>query len=99
MDVRRALLNARAHWYHSATSSIHDSGVWGCGLSWWEGGSAPDPLVWDQGSKRKQREADIRVNVDVASLLRPPWPVPGPPWLFEWALGSGSRWLYHWCLM
>ena len=35
-------------------------------------GSAPDPHVWDQKSKRKQRRADIRVNVNLASL-------PGPP--------------------
>ena len=34
-------------------------------------GSAPDPLVWDQGSRRKVRETDIRVDVDLASL---PWP-------------------------
>ena len=36
------------------------------------GGSATDPLVWDQGSKRKQRKTDIRVNVNLTSL-------PGPP--------------------
>ena len=36
------------------------------------GGSAPDPLVWDHGSKRKQRKTDSRINVDLASL-------PGPP--------------------
>ena len=37
-----------------------------------KGGTAPDPLVWDQGSKPKVRKLAIRVNVDLASL-------PGPP--------------------
>ena len=36
------------------------------------GGSAPDPLVWDHGGRRKQRRTVIKVNVDLASL-------PGPP--------------------
>ena len=36
------------------------------------GGTAPDPLVWDQGSKPKVRNLAIRVTVDLASL-------PGPP--------------------
>ena len=36
------------------------------------GGTAPDPLVWDQGSKPKVRKLAIRVTVDLASL-------PGPP--------------------
>ena len=36
------------------------------------GGTAPDPLVWDQGSRLKVRKLAIRVNVDFASL-------PGPP--------------------
>ena len=35
-------------------------------------GTAPDPLVWDQGSRPKVRKLAIRVNVDLASL-------PGPP--------------------
>ena len=37
-----------------------------------KGGTAPDPLVWDQGSRPKVRKLHIRVNVDLASL-------PGPP--------------------
>ena len=41
-------------------------------------GSAPDQLVLDQGSKRKQRNADIRVNVDVASLPGTPGFLNGP---------------------
>ena len=47
-------------------------------------GSAPDPLVWDQGSERKQR----KTHVDLAS----PWAT----WFLKWALGSGTWWLYHW---
>ena len=37
-----------------------------------KGGTAPDPLVWDQGRKLKVRQFDIRVTEDLASL-------PGPP--------------------
>ena len=37
-----------------------------------KGGTAPDPLVWDQGSRPKARKLAIRVTVDLASL-------PGPP--------------------
>ena len=37
-----------------------------------KGGTAPNPLVWDQGSRPKVRKLAIRVNVDLASL-------PGPP--------------------
>ena len=33
-----------------------------------KGGTAPDPLVLDQGSKPKVRKLAIRVNVDLASL-------------------------------
>ena len=42
------------------------------------GGSAPDPLVWDQGSKRKQLKIDIRVNVGLASLPEQPGFLNGP---------------------
>ena len=37
-----------------------------------KGHTAPDPLVWDQGSRPKVRKLAIRVNNDLASL-------PGPP--------------------
>ena len=43
------------------------------------GGTAPDPLVWGQGSRPKAREL---ANVDLASL-------PGPPGFFRWSLVSG----------
>ena len=74
IDARRRLLKARSHWYpimldlHRfmiavAMVSVNHDG---------RGGAAPDPLVWDQGSKPKVRKLTIRVNVDLASL-------PGPP--------------------
>ena len=36
-----------------------------------KGGTAPDPLVWDQGSRAMVRKLAIRVNVDLASLPGP----------------------------
>ena len=74
IDSRRRLLKARSHWYpimfdlHRfmigvARVSVNHDG---------KGGTALDPLVWDQGSKPKVRKLAIRVNVDLASL-------PGPP--------------------
>ena len=50
-----------------------------------KGGTAPDPLVWDQGSRPKVRKLAIRVDVDLASL-------PGPPgfWSSSWVqVGAG----------
>ena len=44
------------------------------------GGTAPDPLVWDQGGPKKARKLDIRVNVDLASLRGPPGFL-GGPWI------------------
>ena len=44
------------------------------------GGTAPDPLIWDQGGRRKVRRTDIRVNVDLASLPGPPGFL-GGPWI------------------
>ena len=52
------------------------------------GGTAPDPVVWDKGSKDKQRKAGVRVIVDLASL-------PGP--LVFW-MGLGFRWVVVWSL-
>ena len=74
IDAWRKLLQARSYWYPIMTDlhrfmiaiarvSLNHDG---------KGGTAPDPLVWDQGSKPKVRKLDIRVNVDLASL-------PGPP--------------------
>ena len=44
------------------------------------GGTAPDPLVWDQGGRPKARNLDIRVNVDIVSLPGPP-DFLGGPWI------------------
>ena len=74
IDARRRLLGTRSHWYPIMTDlhrfmiaiarvSVNHDG---------KGGTAPDPLVWDQGSRPKVRKLAIRVNVDLASL-------PGPP--------------------
>ena len=51
-----------------------------------KGGTAPDPLVWDQGSKPKVRKLAIRVHVDLASL-------PGPPGFLNksWVQVSAGR--------
>ena len=76
--ARRRLLKARSHWYpimsdlHRfmiavARVSVNNDG---------KGGTAPDPLVWDQGGRPKARKLAIRVTVDLASL-------PGPPGFFE----------------
>ena len=65
IDARRRLLQARSHWYpimldlHRfmiavARVSVNHDG---------RGGTAPDPLVWDQGSKPKVRMLAIRVTV------------------------------------
>ena len=74
IDARRKLLQARTYWYPIMTDlhrfmiaiarvSVNHDG---------KGGTAPDPLVWDQGSKPRVRNLAIRVTVDLASL-------PGPP--------------------
>ena len=73
IDARRRLLQARSHWYpimldlHRfmiavARVSVNHDG---------KGGTAPDPLVWDQGSRRKVCKLDIRVTVVLASLPGP----------------------------
>ena len=31
------------------------------------GSTAPYPLVWDQGGRKKKRRTDIRINVDLVS--------------------------------
>ena len=54
------------------------------------GGSAPDPLVWDQGSCRKQRKVDVRVNVDLAALPGPTGFLHGP-WMLVRTLLPGLK--------
>ena len=74
IDARRRLLQARCHWYpimddlHRFMIAVAQVSVNHDG----KGGTAPGPLVWDQGSRPKVRKLAIRVNVDLASL-------PGPP--------------------
>ena len=74
IDARRRLLQARSHWFpimldlHRFMIAVARVSVNRDGKA----GTAPDPLVWDQGSKPKVRMLGIRVNVDLASL-------PGPP--------------------
>ena len=70
INARRRLLQARSRWFPimsdlhrfmiavARVSVNHDGGS----------GTAPDPLVWDQGSRPKVRKLAIRVNVDLASL-------------------------------
>ena len=50
------------------------------------GGTAPDPLVWDQGGWQKPRKLAIRVNLDLASLPSPPGFLNGP-----WIQVSGGH--------
>ena len=58
LAARRVLLNARNRWYpimlqlHRFMVAISRVAVNHDG----EGGSALDPLVWDQGSRKKQRK-------------------------------------------
>ena len=74
INARRRLLQARSYWYpimadlHRFMIAIARVSVNHDG----RGGTAPDPLVWDQESKPKVRRLAIRVTVDLASL-------PGPP--------------------
>ena len=77
IDARRRLLKARSHWYsimldlHRFMNAVARVSVNHDG----KGGTAPDPLVWDQGSRPQVRKLSVRVNVDLASL-------PGPPGFF-----------------
>ena len=80
MDARRILLQVRTHWYPiilqlhrfaiavSRVTVNHDGPV--C--------TVIDPLVWDQGDRRKHRKVDIRVNIDLASLPGVPGFLHGP---------------------
>ena len=80
MDARRILFKVRNHWYrimlqlHRFMIAVARVAVNHDG----KGGSATDPLVWDQGGRKKMRRTDIRINVDLASLLGPPGFLNGP---------------------
>ena len=73
INAGRRLLKARSHWYPIMTDlhrfvvaiarvSVNHDGM---------GGTAPDPLVWDQWTRPKVRKLAIRVNVNLASLPGP----------------------------
>ena len=81
------MLQARGYWYpvvadlHRFMIAIARVSVNHDG----KGGTAPDHLVWDQGSWPEVRKLAIRVNVDLASL-------PGPPGFLnsDWVqIGAG----------
>ena len=81
IDTVRALLNARCHWYPIFMLQLHRFLIAVARVTVnhdGRGGSAPDPLVWDQGGQRKTRRTDIRVNVDLAALPGPPGFLDGP---------------------
>ena len=88
MDARRSLLEARAHWY----LIMHQLHRFMIAVSWvavnhgGEGVSAPDPLIWDHGGRRKMRRTDIRINIDLASLPGPRGFLNGP-----WMQVHGGR--------
>ena len=73
INARRRLLQARSHWYptmldlHRFMIAVARVSVYHDG----RGGTAPDPLVWDQGSRPKVSRLAIRVDVDLASLPGP----------------------------
>ena len=77
IEAGRRLLKVRSYWYpimldlHRFMIAVAGDTVNHDG----RGGTAPDPLVSDLGSKPKVRKLAIRVNVDLASL-------PGPPVFF-----------------
>ena len=86
LDCR--LLQARCHWY-PIMSGLHRFMIAIARVSVnhdGKGGTARDPLVWDQGSRPEVRKLAIRVNVDLASL-------PGPPGFLNssWVQLSAGR--------
>ena len=91
IDARRRLLKSSGYWYpimldlHCFMIAVDRVSVYHNG----RGGTARDPLVWDQGSRPEARKLAIRVNVDLASL-------PGPPG-FLVSLDSRSWRAHFWC--
>ena len=80
MNAWRMLLKVRNHWYPImlqllrfmiavARVTVNPVG---------RGGTAPDPLVWDQGGRKKTRRTDIRDNIDLATSPGPPGFLGGP---------------------
>ena len=82
IDARRRLLKTRSHGYPNmldlhrfmiaiARVSVNHDG---------RGGTAPDLLFWEQGSRPKVRKLAIMVNDNLASLPGPPGFL-GGPWI------------------
>ena len=70
IDARRRLLKARSQW-HPITLDLHRFMIVMARVSVnhdGKGGSAPDPLVWDQGSRPKVRKPGFRF-LQVALLM------------------------------
>ena len=82
IDARRRLLKARSYW-HPVMLDLHRFLIAVAGVTVnhdGRGGTARDPLVWDQGGGTKARKLAIGVNVDLASLPGPPGFL-GGPWI------------------
>ena len=82
IDARRRLLKVRSHWY-PIMLQLHKFMIAVAGVTANHdgmGGTAPDPLVWDQGGRPIARKLAIRVNVDIASLPGPSGFL-GGPWI------------------
>ena len=92
IDARRKLLKFRCYWYpfvpllHRFMIAVARVTVNLDG----RGGTARDPLVWDQGGPKKACKLDIWVNVDLASLPGPPGFLGGPWIQFHGAGISGA---------
>ena len=69
IDARRRLLQLHKFKIAVARGIVNHDG---------RGGTAPDPLVWDQRGPKKARKFDTRVNGDLASLPGPPGFLSGP---------------------
>ena len=78
IDAGRRLLKTRSYWYR-VVLDLHRFLIAVAGVivnhDGRGGSTAPDLLVWDQGSRPKARKLAVWVNVDLASL-------PGPPVFF-----------------
>ena len=75
IDARRRLLQARGYWY-PVVADLHRFMIAIARVSvnhGGKGGTAPDPLVWDQESEPKVRKLAIRVNVDLCLTSWPSW--------------------------
>ena len=86
VDVGRVLINAGELWF-PIMQQLHRFmvAISRVAVDEGRGGAASDPLVWDQGSRAKQRKVGIRVVVDLATLLGPPGFLCGP-----WVQVSGG---------